>query len=204
MHVVTVNDYLARRDTEQLRPVYEALGLSVGLVEHGQQNHERLRAYACDITYCSNKELVFDYLRDRLALGSRRTRAHLLVDGLVDKMAHPARSLLLRGLHFAIVDEADSVLIDEARTPLILSGMGDDRDTDAGLYETALDFAARLATGHEFRVLPSEKAVRLTVRGERTIAELAAGMQGLWAIRRAREELVRQALSALHLFQRDV
>ena len=80
VHVVTVNDYLARRDAEQLAPVYNALGLTVGLVEHGQQPQERQRAYASDVTYCTNKELVFDYLRDRLALGPRRARARLLVD----------------------------------------------------------------------------------------------------------------------------
>ncbi|MFY9699784.1 MAG: hypothetical protein WAK34_15955 [Rhodoplanes sp.] len=82
VHVVTVNDYLARRDAEQLRPVYAALGLSTGLVENGQEPRERQQAYACDITYCTNKELVFDYLRDRLALGVRRGRARLLVDEL--------------------------------------------------------------------------------------------------------------------------
>ena len=74
VHIVTVNDYLARRDAEQLCPVYNALGLTVGLVEHGQEPQERQRAYACDVTYCTNKELVFDYLRDRLALGARRAR----------------------------------------------------------------------------------------------------------------------------------
>ena len=124
MHIVTVNDYLARRDAEQFRPVYQALGLTVGLVEHGQQPRERQQAYACDVTYCTNKELVFDYLRDRLALGSRRARARFLIDR-VFRQGSPATqpTLLLRGLHFAIVDEADSVLIDEARTPLILSGV---------------------------------------------------------------------------------
>ena len=75
VHIVTVNDYLARRDAEQLGPVYSALGLTVGLVEHGQLPQDRQRAYACDVTYCTNKELVFDYLRDRLALGAPRRYA---------------------------------------------------------------------------------------------------------------------------------
>ena len=82
VHIVTVNDYLARRDAEELGPVYRALGLSVGLVEHGQQAQERQRAYACDVAYCTNKELVFDYLRDRLALGDRRARTRLMLDDL--------------------------------------------------------------------------------------------------------------------------
>jgi len=205
VHIVTVNDYLAKRDSEQFRPLFDALGLTVGLVEHGQQPRDRQNAYACDITYTTNKELVFDYLRDRLALGPRRGRTRLLLNEVFNSghESQPHR-LLLRGLHFAIVDEADSVLIDEARTPLILSGVDESDENEAGLYETALDFARRLARGEDFHVLANERSVRLTAQGEQRIADLTAGMQGLWAIRRAREELVRQALSALHFFQRDV
>jgi preprotein translocase subunit SecA len=205
VHIVTVNDYLARRDAEQFRSTYNALGLNVGVVEQGQDPEDRRGAYACDVTYCSNKELVFDYLRDRLALGAHRSRARLVVNEMFNK-ALPGRfqNLLLRGLHFAIVDEADSVLIDEARTPLILSGKQGTAEEDAGLYGTALDFARRLARDEDFRVLANEKAIRLTDRGARRVAELAVGLQGLWAIRRAREELVQQALSALHFFRRDV
>jgi preprotein translocase subunit SecA len=205
VHIVTVNDYLARRDAELFRPAFNALGLTVGLIEHGQQPQDRQRAYACDVAYCTNKELVFDYLRDRLALGARRGRARLLVDELFKtRLAGQSQRLLLRGLHFAIVDEADSVLIDEARTPLILSGMPGEAENDAGLYETALDFARRLVPGEDFHVEASRKAIRLTAHGEGRMAELTIGLQGLWAIRRAREELVQQALSALHFFRRDV
>ncbi len=205
VHIITVNDYLARRDAEQFRAVFSSLGLTVGAVEHGQEPQDRRRAYACDVTYCTNKELVFDYLRDRLALGARRSRARLAVEELLHPgQAGRSQNLLLRGLHFAIVDEADSVLIDEARTPLILSGMQGDSENGAELYETALNLAGRLVRGDDFHLLASEKAIRLTRRGERRAAELASGLQGLWAIRRAREELVQQALSAQHFFQRDV
>ena len=205
VHIVTVNDYLARRDAEQFRSVYNALGLTVGVVEHGQQPQDRQRAYACDVTYCTNKELVFDYLRDRLTLGARRGRTRLLIDELFKtKLTSQSQRLLLRGLHFAIVDEADSVLIDEARTPLILTGMSAETESDAGVYEIALDFARRLVPDDDFQVLASRKETRLTARGERRMAELTVGLQGLWAIRRAREELVQQALSALHFFRRDV
>jgi preprotein translocase subunit SecA len=205
VHIVTVNDYLARRDAELFRPVFNALGLTVGLVEHGQQPQDRQRAYACHVTYCTNKDLVFDYLRDRLARGARRGRARLLVDELFkSSLAGQSQRLLLRGLHFAIVDEADSVLIDEARTPLILSGMPGNAENDAGLYETALELAGRLVPGEDFQVLANRKAIRLTAHGERRMAEFTVGLQGLWAIRRAREELIQQALSALHFFQRDV
>jgi preprotein translocase subunit SecA len=205
VHIITVNDYLARRDAEQLAPVYNALGLTVGLVEHGQLPQERQRAYASDVTYCTNKELVFDYLRDRLALGPRRAGARLLIDEIFKSgFAGHHQPLLLRGLHFAIVDEADSVLIDEARTPLILSGTQEGAENATGLHETALDMARRLASGEEFHVRANEKSIRLTARGEGQIAKLAAGLPGLWAIRRAREELVQHALAALHLYRRDV
>lgn len=205
VHVITVNDYLARRDAEQLGSVYAALGLTVGLAEHGQSPQDRRRAYASDVTYCTNKELVFDYLRDRLVLGPRRASARLLVDRMFrDGQIGGLQPLLLRGLHCAIVDEADSVLIDEARTPLILSGAQEGAENAAGLYEAALDIAHRLDPGDAFQVLPNEKSIRLTADGENQIAELAAGMPGLWIVRRAREELVQHALAALHLYRRDV
>jgi preprotein translocase subunit SecA len=204
VHVVTVNDYLARRDAEVLGPVYRALGLTVGLVEHGQTPPDRQRAYAGDVTYCTNKELVFDYLRDRLALGDRRARSRLLLDALCrNSAAGRSRHLLLRGLHFAIVDEADSVLVDEARTPLILSGGGEREEVESGPYAMALEIARRLVQGEDFRVLAGEKSIRLTPQGTRRIFELTRSLAGLWAMRRAREELIRQALSALHLFRRD-
>jgi preprotein translocase subunit SecA len=205
VHIVTVNDYLARRDAEQFRSVYNALGLTVGLVEHEQKFQDRQRAYACDVTYCTNKELVFDYLRDRLELGIRRAHARVLVDELFrDRPVGTSRKLLLRGLNFAIVDEADSILIDEARTPLILSGVQGGATDDGGIYETALDLAKRLIPREDFHLRAGEKAIGLTARGERRAADLAIGLPGLWAIRRAREELIQQALCAQHLFRRDV
>jgi preprotein translocase subunit SecA len=119
VHVITVNDYLAERDTEWMRPIYEALGLSVGCVKSGMDPDLRRAAYGCDITYCTNKEIAFDYLRDRMLLGGKPRAIAMRLEALTG--AGVRRRLLLRGLQFAIVDEADSVLIDEARTPLILS-----------------------------------------------------------------------------------
>ena len=205
VHIITVNDYLARRDAEQLGPAYRALGLSVGLVEHGQSARQRRRAYASDVTYCSNKELVFDYLRDRLSLGPRSASSRLLIDGIFKSdLAVRHQPLLLRGLHFAIVDEADSVLVDEARVPLILSGTPEDAGGGGDLYQTALDIARRLTPGEDFHVGENDKSVRLTAGGERRIGRLADGLQGLWAIRRARDELVQHAVAAVRLYQRDV
>jgi preprotein translocase subunit SecA len=119
VHVITVNDYLAERDSDWMRPVYQALGITVGCVKQGMDPESRRSAYRCDVTYCSNKEIAFDYLRDRRVLGGRPRAIAMKVDALGG--AGVGQRLLLRGLQFAIVDEADSVLVDEARTPLILS-----------------------------------------------------------------------------------
>ena len=204
VHVITVNKYLAERDAEQTRPVYEALGLTVGLVRREQSTEERIAAYGCDVAFCTNSDLVFDYLRDRMALGHRRGRARVLVNGLLDGKGRAERSLLLRGLHFVIIDEADSVLIDEAKTPLILSG-GDDKP-DVERYQLALGFAGELADLVDFSVDESRNSVHLTPRGRQRLAEMvskASAADFLWQSRRARHELVEQALSALHLFQLD-
>ncbi|MBR5202232.1 MAG: preprotein translocase subunit SecA [Clostridia bacterium] len=121
VHIVTVNDYLARRDSEWMGKLYRFLGLSVGLIVHDLDGEERREAYACDITYGTNNEMGFDYLRDNMVIY--------------------AEQRVQRGHNFAIVDEVDSILIDEARTPLIISGMGD-KSTD--LYKIANEFAKRL------------------------------------------------------------
>ncbi len=121
VHVVTVNDYLARRDSEWMGKIYNFLGLTVGLIVHDMENVDRRAAYNCDITYCTNNELGFDYLRDNMVIYKE------------DRVQ--------RDLNYAIVDEVDSILIDEARTPLIISGMGD-KSTD--LYKRANSFASKL------------------------------------------------------------
>ena len=120
-HLVTVNDYLAKRDSEWMGKIYNFLGLSVGLIVHGLDNAQRRKAYACDITYGTNNELGFDYLRDNMVIYKE--------------------DMVQRELHYAIVDEVDSILIDEARTPLIISGAGD-KSTD--LYVKANAFVSRL------------------------------------------------------------
>ncbi|NLV35435.1 MAG: preprotein translocase subunit SecA [Clostridiaceae bacterium] len=121
VHIITVNDYLARRDSEWMGKIYSFLGLSVGLIVHGLDNAQRREAYNCDITYGTNNEFGFDYLRDNMVIYKN------------DRVQ--------REQHYAIVDEVDSILIDEARTPLIISGAGD-KSTD--LYKRADSFASRL------------------------------------------------------------
>jgi preprotein translocase subunit SecA len=201
VHIVTVNDYLARRDAQALAPLYQALGLTVGVITHGMPAMARRQAYACDVTYCTNKEVAFDYLKDRLILGPKRGRLHLQIERLCDESAR-LRQLLLRGLYFAIVDEADSVLIDEARTPLLISG-GSHNTPEQHVYQTALSLATQLACGQDFVIEDRERTVQLTNAGQGRLAELARLYGGVWHGRRRREELVRQALIAQHLMQRD-
>src|ERR671924_877968 len=114
VHVVTVNDYLARRDADWMRPIYEALGLTIGVLQNMQPYEEKRAAYAADVTYGTNSEFGFDYLRDNMATSLEEKVQH---GGRYDDDGKP-----LTGHHFAIVDEVDNILIDEARTPLIISG----------------------------------------------------------------------------------
>ncbi len=201
VHIVTVNDYLATRDAAWMGPIYRALGLSVGVIHHGLDPEARRAAYACDVTYCTNKEVAFDFLKDRIVLGHRNSRVHLQLERLYGDGAR-AQRLLLRGLHYAIVDEADSVLVDEAKTPLIISGGGGDA-LERGVYRTALAVAGELQPGRDFAIEGRERALRLTPAGQAQVEEAARPLGGLWAGRQRREELVRQAITAQHLFLRD-
>ena len=181
VHIVTVNDYLAKRDSEWMGKIYRFLGLSVGLIVHDLNNDQRRAAYACDITYGTNNELGFDYLRDNMVIFQR--------------------DMVQRGHPFAIVDEVDSILIDEARTPLIISGQGD-KSTD--MYEKADRFVLRLRNETDYTIEEKEKAVTLTEEGTRK-AEQAFGIDNLSDIEN--NELnhhILQALKAHTLMKRDV
>lgn len=197
VHVVTVNDYLARRDAEDLAPLYAFFGLTVGIVEAETETEDRRKGYACDIAHVANKTLAFDYLRDRIALGRMRGRARRQVAEL--SAGGAGAGLFLRGLAFAIVDEADSVFVDEARTPLILSASTGDAD-EARRHHEALALARGLREGAHYRIDRMNRQVTLTDAGQKVAADATAGLPGLWRIRRAREELAEQALSALHLY----
>jgi len=201
VHIVTVNDYLAKRDSEWMRPIYSALGIKVGHIVHGMDPAAKRESYRCDITYCTNKELAFDYLRDRIVLWDRPTPVRLKLEKLYGETSR-VHQLLMRGLHFAIVDEADSVLIDEARTPLIISAEGD-RSYGPEVYRCAIDFARELDPKKDFMVAPNERKVELSARGESRTRELNWAEVGLQASEEQRQELIRQALVALHLFDKD-
>ena len=201
VHVVTVNDYLAERDAEEMGPLYRFLGLTVGAVMQGMQRPERRQAYARSVTYCTNKELAFDYLRDRVALSGKGSRLHLSLDHLGGKTAR-AEDLVLRGLHFAIVDEADSVFIDEARTPLILSSSRGGAE-EKQQCEQALALAQELLVNEDYRIDLAERSIALKPLGQDKLADMTAELSGIWTSIRGREELVKQALTALILFRRD-
>jgi preprotein translocase subunit SecA len=202
VHVISVNDYLTRRDADGMAPVYRFFGLSVGCIVHGLSPSERRAAYDCDITYCTNKEIVFDYLRDRMTLGALDQVTHLRAEALYDRGGRLER-LLMRGLVFAIVDEADSVLVDEARTPLIISGSKAGGDEEQNFLLDAMTLAAGLDPGTDFRLDLSERHIELTEQGRQTVHERSESLGPLWSGTVRREEMVRKALSACHLFQCD-
>ena len=197
VHIVTVNDYLARRDSEWMGKVYRFLGLSVGLIVHDMSSAERQQAYAADITYGTNNEMGFDYLRDNMAIYKSQ--------------------MVQRGHAFAIVDEVDSILIDEARTPLIISGQGDE-STD--LYRQAEDFAARLKCKSyasiddkeeededldaDYVVDEKARTATLTARGIAK-AETAFGLENLADIENATlVHHIDQAIRAHGIMKRDI
>lgn len=202
VHVVTVNAYLAKRDCEGLRPVIEAFGLTCALVDHEMSPPQKRRAYAADIVFVTNKDVAFDYLRDRVALGAVRNRATLAVRRLAGDRDH-APLMLRRGLPMALVDEADLVFVDEARTPLIISRAVPEDDAAAAIYAVALEKARLLCAPTDFRVDRKKRAVTLTPAGAERTRTLTADLGGPWRARRGREELIRQALQALHVYALD-
>lgn len=201
VHIVTVNDYLAARDAEIMGPLYQMLGVSVGTVVSDMDPASRSAAYACDVAYCTNKQVVFDYLWDRITLGGRPSRTQLKIERLGGR-AHRTEGLLHRGLCFAIVDEADSVLVDEARTPLIISERNNDA-VEEELYRAAVDLAGRLERDRDFSIDDREKHIDFLESGCLLIKELAEPLGGIWRGKLRREALVSQALVALHCYHRD-
>ncbi|RUL87383.1 preprotein translocase subunit SecA [Tautonia sociabilis] len=180
VHVVTVNDYLARRDAEWMSPLYNGLGLSVGAIQSQMDPRQRQRIYGCDITYGTNNEFGFDYLRDNMK---------------------PTREAQAQGpLHYAIIDEVDSILIDEARTPLIISGPAFD---DVRKYAEADRIARQLREGQHFEVKEKERTAHLTEEGIRE-AERLAGVESFFTPGNMEwPHLIDNALKAHHLYKRD-
>ena len=180
VHVVTVNDYLVKRDAEWMGQIYQFLGLTVGIIQHGLEPAERRAQYQCDITYVTNNEVGFDYLRDN--------------------MAWQVEDLVQRELYFALIDEVDSILVDEARTPLIISGPSQE---SGELYEKFAQIIPRLKKGEDFTVDEKAHAVPIMEAGVAKVEKML-GVTNLYEQRNI--ELAHQlnaALKAWNLFHRD-
>jgi preprotein translocase subunit SecA len=196
VHVVTANDYLAQRDAQELAPFYSRLGLKVGAVAQPHAMQERRAAYACDVTYCTAKELAFDYLRDGMLQPGDLSP--------LERQLRPADGQpapVLRGLCMAILDEADTILIDEARVPLVLSQPAAAVDEDAFL-RAALALAQDLREGQHFRI-DGNGTVRLLADGEAQLARWPADPQPLLAHPQHRASALVLAITARHRLERD-
>lgn len=173
-HLATANDYLAARDAKLMRPAYELLGLSVGVVETSTPRSQRQKAYQCDITYAASREFGFDFLRDRLLLGGQRGVSRDLFGRLLGQSRSDTTSdPVQRPLHFILVDEADSILIDEARTPLIVSSLpGNSQDAAVALYHWAATVAEAFQEDTDYEYDHKERTVSLRAAGRRKVREL--------------------------------
>src|SRR6266498_5253070 len=181
VHIVTVNDYLAKRDSEWMGPIFRLLGVSVGLIQSSMSPEERRPAYAADITFGTNNEFGFDYLRDNMAMR--------------------AEDMVQRGHHYGIVDEVDSILIDEARTPLIISGMVAD---SAKWYLTFARLAPRLRKEIDYEVDEAKRTVAVTEEGVGKVEE-ALGIENLYEhVHTPLVHHLQNALRAKELYKRDV
>ncbi|MCG8586871.1 MAG: preprotein translocase subunit SecA, partial [Pirellulales bacterium] len=190
VHVVTVNDYLARRDMEWMGPLHMELGLTVGAIQSDMDPDERQKAYACDITYGTNNEFGFDYLRDNMRSAAR------------DDDRYPKRQQQAQGrLNYAIVDEVDNILIDEARTPLIISGPAQD---DVSKYSKADQVARKLKKDVHFELKEKEHTCHMTDEGVRE-AERLAGVESFYTSGNMHwPHQLDNALKAHHLYKLDV
>lgn len=196
IHVVTVNDYLAARDAEEVAPIFDMLGLEVGTVVNGMNPKERRVAYGCDVTYCTNKELVFDYLKDRIQLQETTSFAERV------KSSFQPESRMVTELGFVIIDEADSVLIDDANIPLILT-----REEQSALsrrfVEQAIDLVDRMDPSVWEYVSRSE-SYYLNPRFLKTLIDDISNPAPEWQSFALAEEVLMQAKTAREKFRRDV
>ncbi|SOH93840.1 preprotein translocase subunit SecA [Monaibacterium marinum] len=198
VHVMSVNDYLTARDAEEMIPLYDFFGLTVGVVQEGQDADTRCALYRCDIVYGTNKEIAFDYLRDRAILRRAPGNLRRKIDRLIQPTTEPLR---LRGLHVAIIDEADSVLIDEARTPLIISGgETEEGGFDEALFREAMDVAKGMIEGDHYRIPRGLRRIEMRPEGLDHLDELAGEREDAFGIPVIREHAVVQALNALHIY----
>lgn len=201
-HIVTVNDYLASRDATEMKSFYQKCGLSVGAVTGDMDQQNRKENYDKSVTYTTSKELTADFLRDRLALGDVQQSSRRIIRTLLFSRARANDNLVMRGLHTAIVDEADSVLIDEAVTPLIISRPQENRPF-VDVCQKARYLADRLILNTDYTSDLKYKEIRLTQEGEAKLERMADKLGGIWNAADRREELLTQALSAREYYNKD-
>jgi len=199
VHVITVNDYLVERDAEEMGPVYTYMGLATGFVTHETTVEGRIEHYRRNVVYCTSKELVADFLRDQIKLGTLRNSMQTTVGMMLS--GEMGRQLQVPGLFRTIVDEADSLLIDEGVTPLIISNKPD-YEGNRTYYQAAYDLAIQMEEYKDFTIDRTVRKCELTARGHKTLDRIATGTifeRG----KRRREELVTNALTGLHCYVRD-
>jgi preprotein translocase subunit SecA len=201
-HIITVNDYLAQRDTQLFRLLYQFCGVSCGFVLASSEQPQRKEGYAKDITYTTSKEIVADFLRDRLRIGNLHNASRRELRNLLDPRGNYSRGMVMRGLHTAIIDEADSVLIDEAVTPVIIS-QAHENATLTRACGIAADVAARLEKETHYTCDPRYKEIALNPAGKDMIETHCSSLVGLWKSPSRRRELVEQALNAREYFVKD-
>lgn len=173
-HLATVNDYLAERDANWMKPIYSILGVSVGVVLTDSSQDQRRKAYAADVTYGTAKEFGFDFLRDRLLLRSQgRILSDFLGEGSAERWTGQGDEPVQRTMHFALVDEADSILIDEARTPLIIGSLGDEaRETVIATFRWAAEHASQFEQGEHWTLDEDNRKIELTARGRSLVRSI--------------------------------
>ncbi|MCP4433754.1 MAG: hypothetical protein GY806_22510 [Gammaproteobacteria bacterium] len=202
VHVITANDYLAARDCEIMQPLYDRLGLSSASIVDGMETDQRQQGYAADIVHTTNKQIAFDYLRDRIEINDDTGHLKFQYRQIQQLRSGAKNPLLLRGLCFAIVDEADSVLIDEAITPLIITKTIPN-DESADTYGDALYLASILFVNQDFTIDKKLRRIELTHEGEEKLEDLVSNLPSQWQNSQIRQRLVTQALTATHFYTRD-
>ncbi|MDA7916511.1 prepilin peptidase [Verrucomicrobia bacterium] len=202
-HVITVNDYLVQRDAKWMQPLFKFARVRVGTVVGGMKSEERRKGHNQDVTYTTSKELLADFLRDRLRQGQLRFPAQILIRRMLQpRRVAEAGGAVLRGLHTVIVDEADSVLIDEAVTPLIISAPRENKALE-NVVTMANQIVRPLERDRDYHVDLKYREVTLTDEGRERISEECARLPGIWQGFDRREELIQQALVAREFFIRD-
>ena len=202
VHVITANDYLAARDAEILSPLYRFLGLTSGAVIDGMKKEERQTIYQCNIVHTTNKQIAFDYLRDRLEIGNDSGPISVEFQQIQRELEKAGGNrVLLRGLCFALIDEADSVLIDEAKTPLIITKTIPNEESP-DTYSDALYMALSLSIKKDYTVDFNSRDIQFSQEGEEKLKKNTAHLPMLWQNKRKREFLVKKALIAQLFYQK--